>query len=955
MDCNKEEALRARDLAEKKMESKDFAGARKVALKAKQLYPDLENISQILIVCDVHCASEHKLNGNAMDWYKVLQIELTANDTTIKKQYRKFALQLHPDKNQFPGAEAAFKLIGEAQRVLLDSLSRSRFDDMYRRVTMTRNATPSYNLQKVPMNFNSAVQRSVRPVFTNLNPQQHQQPGQSSQQGGRPTFWTSCTFCSFRYQYYREVLNRSLRCQNCNKPFIAYDVDMQGTTPATNSTPQTFGQQKYAVNQGTSNAGVGSQGNLNTRKTNSQPSEKKRSSIDTSTKPNGKRRKKKEEKSSECSDSIGSTDSEDDTFADNDNFPGVEKFSSNREENPRRSTRQKHQVSYKENVSDDDDDDSLKPSKRSKGNRSSSDADESCPQAAKVNYQYGSAADTKDDQKEVKGKHSEESLVNGDVEIKETRGKEAVDGSKTDKASESTSFVFPDPEFNDFEKKEECFEVGQIWAIFDTADGMPRFYAIIRKVFSQGFKVRITWLEADPDEDDEIHWLNVQLPIACGKFKLGATDTTKDHLMFSHLICCERIGRSTFIVYPRKGETWALFKNWDIKWYMDVKSHQQYDYEFVQILSDYVEGEGVAVAYLAKLKDFVSLFSRIMKEGKHSVQIPSAELLKFSHRVPSFKMTGEERLGVPIGSYELDPASLPQNLEEVAVPEDVELEVGHNPLVGMSTKPDGDASTSKANLESSDSAVETKNSVDLNGGSAPPASSVDAFEIPDPQFFNFDTLRSPEKFQVEQIWAFYGDEDGLPKYYGRIKSVRTSPDFELEIKYLSNCWLPEDTIEWEDKYMIIACGGFNIKARGKVSFYNNTHPVSHQVHTSTDGKKKGYTILPRIGEFWALYRKWTPKLKCTDLEKMEYDIVQVVGETDLWIDISLMEMISGYSSVFKAKFDEGLNMTMRIPMKELLRFSHRIPAFKLIEACDNLRGCWELDPGAVPVQYFNSK
>jgi curved DNA-binding protein CbpA len=29
----------------------------------------------------------------------------------IKKQYRKFALQLHPDKNKFSGAEAAFKLI----------------------------------------------------------------------------------------------------------------------------------------------------------------------------------------------------------------------------------------------------------------------------------------------------------------------------------------------------------------------------------------------------------------------------------------------------------------------------------------------------------------------------------------------------------------------------------------------------------------------------------------------------------------------------------------------------------------------------------------------------------------------------------------------------------------------------------------------------------------------------
>ncbi|OIV91949.1 hypothetical protein TanjilG_23210 [Lupinus angustifolius] len=124
-----------------------------------------------------------------------------------------------------------------------------------------------------------------------------------------------------------------------------------------------------------------------------------------------------------------------------------------------------------------------------------------------------------------------------------------------------------------------------------------------------------------------------------------------------------------------------------------------------------------------------------MKEGKHSVQIPSAELFRFSHRVHSFKMTGEERLGVPVGSYELDPASLPQNLEEIVVPEDVELKAGHNPSVGMSTKPERDASTSKVNLKNSNSAVETKNSVGLNGGSAPPASAVEAFEVPDSSIF----------------------------------------------------------------------------------------------------------------------------------------------------------------------------------------------------------------------------
>jgi preprotein translocase subunit Sec63 len=101
MECNKEEALRAKEIAEKKFEVQDFAGARKYILKAQQLFPALENISQMVAVCDVHCVAQAKLNGYDMDWYGILQLEATSDDSSIKKQYRKLALLLHPDKNKF--------------------------------------------------------------------------------------------------------------------------------------------------------------------------------------------------------------------------------------------------------------------------------------------------------------------------------------------------------------------------------------------------------------------------------------------------------------------------------------------------------------------------------------------------------------------------------------------------------------------------------------------------------------------------------------------------------------------------------------------------------------------------------------------------------------------------------------------------------------------------------------
>ncbi|GAU30896.1 hypothetical protein TSUD_381100 [Trifolium subterraneum] len=793
MDCNKEEALRAKSIAEKKMESKDFIGARTIALKAQKLYPDLENIAQLLVVCDVHCSAEQKLLGNA----KVVD-------------------------------------------------------------------------------------------------------------------WT--------------VLNRSLRCQQCNKPFIAYEVDPQSTKSATNSSQnQQPVQQNNKPNHGAFKFGVESQGDVFAKRPKKESHHKKGSTSNVSVKPNGKRKRKNVVESSESS--IGSTDSEDDTLSNDNGFPDVP---TSRDERPRRSTRQKHQVSYKENGSDNEHNEEIE-----------------------MNDQNGLAAGRNDGQKEAKQKqkiYSEESSGNIDVKIKEVGEKETVGSSKIDEASEQSDskssdhlddFVYPDPEFSDFDKdkKEECFASGQIWAAYDDIDAMPRFYAIIKKVFSPGFKLQITWLEADPNDKDECKWIEEKLPNACGKYKLGTTVTTKNQQMFSHQTLCEKFDRTTFKVYPRKGETWALFKNWDIKWYMDAKSHQKYDFEFVEILSDYVEGAGVIVAYLAKLKGFVSLYSRVTEGRNCSFQIPPAELFRFSHRVPSFKMTGKERAGVPVGSYELDPISLP--MEEVAATDDVEVMV---------------ESTAKVNLDRSNLVEKKKDPVDhIDDVSAPSASAADSFEVPDPSFYQFDDVRSHEKFEAGQIWAFYGDEDELPRYYGQIKEVRRiDSTIELQVIYLTDCWLSNKVVRWDDKDMIISCGRFKVKPNGKLCTYNNTNSVSHQVHANVVGRNKNYEIFPRKGEIWALYRGWTTKLKRSDLKNCEYDIVEVTEDGYSWTDVLFLEKVSGYSSVFKCKLSNaGKKMNMTIDRTELLRFSHQIPAFKLTAEHDsNLKGFWELDPSAMPVHYL---
>jgi curved DNA-binding protein len=65
------------------------------------------------------------------DYYKTLGVERSADEETIKKAYRKLAMQYHPDRN--PGdaqAEENFKLVNEAYQVLSDPQKRARYDQL---------------------------------------------------------------------------------------------------------------------------------------------------------------------------------------------------------------------------------------------------------------------------------------------------------------------------------------------------------------------------------------------------------------------------------------------------------------------------------------------------------------------------------------------------------------------------------------------------------------------------------------------------------------------------------------------------------------------------------------------------------------------------------------------------------------------------------------------------------
>lgn len=65
---------------------------------------------------------------HSKDYYDILQVPKDAHDDLIKKEYRKLALQLHPDKCRAPHATEAFKALGNAYAVLSNKDKRQQYD-----------------------------------------------------------------------------------------------------------------------------------------------------------------------------------------------------------------------------------------------------------------------------------------------------------------------------------------------------------------------------------------------------------------------------------------------------------------------------------------------------------------------------------------------------------------------------------------------------------------------------------------------------------------------------------------------------------------------------------------------------------------------------------------------------------------------------------------------------------
>ncbi|KAF8392149.1 hypothetical protein HHK36_022491 [Tetracentron sinense] len=122
-------AQSARKCAEESFKAQDLESAIKYADIAKQLHPQFDGIDQLLVAYHVHVSASKKRSNDESDWYAVLGLVNASTDKeSIKKQFKKMAIMVHPDKNGSVAAEGAFKLISEAWNVLSDPTLRKNYD-----------------------------------------------------------------------------------------------------------------------------------------------------------------------------------------------------------------------------------------------------------------------------------------------------------------------------------------------------------------------------------------------------------------------------------------------------------------------------------------------------------------------------------------------------------------------------------------------------------------------------------------------------------------------------------------------------------------------------------------------------------------------------------------------------------------------------------------------------------
>ncbi|KAJ6851564.1 uncharacterized protein M6B38_259645 [Iris pallida] len=489
----------------------------------------------------------------------------------------------------------------------------------------------------------------------------------------------------------------------------------------------------------------------------------------------------------------------------------------------------------------------------------------------------------------------------------------------------------PAKDFYDFEddRKADSFSEGQVWATYDQ-EHMPRLYGKIDKIVPQKILFYVTWFKALPHDigGKGRKWYDAGFPFACGTFAPAKnTITLCGPSRFSHMIS-NCINRDQIEVYPKNGEVWAIYRDWDSEWCSDPKMRDECGFEMIEILTDYSKDSGIKVAYLVRVEGFKNVFQRYSKRGNElSFQIPVDKILMFSHKVPSFRFVGGERIGISKGMLELDPLAVPDNLVQ-------DLSCAIVALVDSGT-----VSIEEVNCSDEASISNMANpsiSTTANGESSSGIKSR-------------KSKLTPDDFSVDQVWAVYDGPDAMPRHYVKVVTIVSST--QVCVAFLEPHPMLDQEIQWVEESLPMACGVFRA---GRSTTILDMSKFSHTVNCERSSKKLFYRIFPKRGEVWAMYKNWNINWKNYDLNLNGYQcqMVEILSDfsEESGVSMCCLVEVQGYLTFFQRQMHNGFQLFKQVSRLELLSFSHRIPAFTVldIQNCDVPKGSLHLEPDALP-------
>ncbi|KAM7476947.1 hypothetical protein LguiB_024190 [Lonicera macranthoides] len=203
--------------------------------------------------------------------------------------------------------------------------------------------------------------------------------------------------------------------------------------------------------------------------------------------------------------------------------------------------------------------------------------------------------------------------------------------------------------FHDFtgERSPGKFQPGQIWAMYK--DGLPKKYAQIKNGCYPSITVQL------------LQPCTMMQPPCCGIFKVQGGRTLHSPGSFSHLVEVKSICENFVEIYPKKGEVWAIYRNWNAG-FSHSGDLENCEYDIVEVVKN--TKKSMEISPLVRVAGYKSVFSpsRGQRLNTGVLVIPREEELgRFSHQIPAFQLTTEKE-GKLRGYWELDPAAVPGNI-----------------------------------------------------------------------------------------------------------------------------------------------------------------------------------------------------------------------------------------------------------------------------------------------------